>query len=301
MRGTSPEPPFRPWPIEPHLLGPSDQNLTPTDIAAFRKLIYGHFQTQGRRLPWRETRDPYAIVVSELMLQQTGVERVLGKYGEFLERFPDFGSLARATVAEVLTVWQGLGYNRRALHLLRLAQAVVTRHAGRLPNSEAALRDLPGIGPATAGAVAAFAFSQPAIFIETNIRRVFLHIFFPDVLKVPDRRIVPLVAQTLDATRPRRWYYALMDYGAWLKRAVSNPNRHSAHYARPSRFTGSDRQVRGAILRYLLEKGAASVPELAQALAEPLLRVEGITAHLREEGFLEPDGGRVRLAGRRMV
>lgn len=130
---------------------PACPRLTPQEVAAFREEIYQHYQQHGRRLPWRETRDPYAILVSEIMLQQTGVERVLGKYREFLERFPDWEALAQASGAEILAVWQGLGYNRRVLALARVARAVREEHGGRLPEEETELRRLPGVGPATAG------------------------------------------------------------------------------------------------------------------------------------------------------
>ena len=180
--------------------------LSAREIARFRTRIYRHYQTHGRSLPWRETRDPYAILVSEVMLQQTQVARVLGKYGEFLARFPDFAHLAAAPLPEVLAAWQGLGYNRRALALKHLAVKVMAEHGGRLPRSEAALRRLPGIGPGTAGAVLAFAFEEPAVFIETNIRRVFLHCFFPGQEGVRDRHLLPYVAATLDRRRVRPWY-----------------------------------------------------------------------------------------------
>ncbi len=270
--------------------------LTAPEIADFRALILRHFRQHGRRLPWRETRDPYAILVSEVMLQQTGVERVAAKYGAFLERFPDIAALALANLAEVLALWQGLGYNRRALHLLRLAREVVTNHGGRLPESETALQSLPGIGPATAGALAAFAFGRPAVFLETNIRRVFLHFFYPDQRRIADRRLLPLVAQTLDRREPRCWYYALMDYGAWLKTAVPNPNRNSAHYSRQSRFEGSDRQLRGLILRTLVSRRTVPLAALArtEGLTDP--RLPQIIRQLAQEGFLELEGGDVTLA-----
>lgn len=172
--------------------GPSRAGvLSRGQVKKFQAEIYRHYQTHKRAMPWRQTRNPYHILVSEIMLQQTQVERVLGKFGSFLERFPDVASLARAPWPEVLAVWQGLGYNRRALALKRLAQRVVEDWEGELPRSTEGLRSLPGIGPATAGALQAFAFEQPVTFIETNIRRVFLHFFFPGQEGVPDREILP--------------------------------------------------------------------------------------------------------------
>jgi len=249
-------------------------------------------------MPWRQTRDPYKILVSEIMLQQTQVERVLNKYGEFLTRFPHFESLARALWPEVLAAWQGLGYNRRALALKRLAQAVMVEWDGRLPDNEEDLRSLPGIGPATAGAILAFAFQQPVAFIETNIRRVFLHFFFAAQTGVNDREILPLVAETLDREGVRDWYYALMDYGAGLKRLAPNPNRRSAHYTRQSPFNGSNREVRSLILKILLTKPAHSLEELARSIGKSKPRTRTALDQLLAEGFVIREGTRLRLASR---
>ncbi len=275
---------------------PLSGRLTPAAVARFRAVIYAHYHQQGRRFPWRETRDPYAILVSEFMLQQTQVERVLSKYPAFLAEFPDFPALARAPLRQVLAAWQGLGYNRRALALQACAGQVVTRFAGRLPEAPEVLATLPGIGPATAGAVSAFAFENPAVFIETNIRRVFLHFFFPGAEAVPDREILPLVAQTLDRSRVRAWYYALMDYGVRLKKMGLNPNRRSAHYTRQAPFAGSDRQVRGAILRALLAQADLTLAGLAGVVGQDRERTARLAEELRREGFLRQEGERWCIA-----
>lgn len=272
------------------------KKLSAKAIDAFRRTIYRHFREHGRRLPWRETRDPYRILVSEIMLQQTQVDRVLQKYEGFIDRFPDFYTLAEAPLPEVLAAWQGLGYNRRALALKRLAEKVASEFGGRLPEAPEALAALPGIGLATAGALAAFAFNRPAVFIETNIRRVFLHLFFPQQDGVRDREVLPLVEQTLDRQDPRRWYYGLMDYGVRLKKAVANPNRRSAHYSRQSPFANSDRQVRGLILRTLLEHSALTERELAQGVGQSRGRVRPILEQLAAEGFLDRRGESYRIA-----
>jgi A/G-specific adenine glycosylase len=264
--------------------------LTSRATAKFRKTIYQHFREYGRRLPWRETNDPYDILISEIMLQQTQVERVLQKYQGFLDRFPDFGALAEAPFPEILAAWQGLGYNRRALALKRLAQRVAAEFGGRLPASQEILGTLPGIGPATAGALAAFAFNQPAVFIETNIRRVFLHFFFPAQAGITDREILPLVENTLDKDQSRVWYYALMDYGVMLKKIAPNPNRRSAHYARQAAFANSDRQVRGLILRILLKHPSLNLQELAHKAGQSRERTGVIVAQLEQEGFLAKKG-----------
>jgi A/G-specific adenine glycosylase len=220
------------------------------------------------------------------MLQQTGTERVLGKYGPFLAAFPDPGALSRARVSEVLGLWKGLGYNRRALYLWKAAAMIQEAHAGRVPRSAEALTALPGVGEATACAVLTFAFGLPSAFIETNIRRVFLHSFFPGASAVRDSEILPLVEKTMDREDPREWFYALMDYGAMLKTTLPNPNRRSAHYQRQAAFEGSVRQMRGRILGLLLKKGRASLDEIcADMQRDPAAGLPVLEA-MRREGFL---------------
>ena len=260
--------------------------LSPREIRLFRQRIYAHYRTNGRALPWRRTHDPYKILVSELMLQQTQVKRVGEKYKKFLLRFPAIESLAHAPLHAVLEQWQGLGYNRRALALKRLANIIVDHYRGRIPRTIDALKALPGVGAATAGAVAAFAFDKPVVFIETNIRSVFIHFFFQDGKSVKDSEILPLLAQTLDVKRPRDWYYALMDYGAMLKERQTNPNRRSAHYTKQSPFEGSLRQVRGMILRTLVKQPAISEPALVKAINRDAVMVRQALKQLRTEGFI---------------
>ena len=219
------------------------------DIAAFRRTILGYYRAHGRKLPWRETSDPYRIFVSEIMLQQTQVERVLKKYPPFIEAFPDFQALAAAPLSRILALWQGLGYNRRAVQLKRCAVQVVEAHGGRLPDSPDALYALPGVGKATAGAVAAFAFNRPVAFVETNIRRVFLHFFFPWRSGVADAEILPIAERALERRDPRTWHYALMDYGVMLKKSLGNANVRSSHYKKQPPFEGSSRQIRGMVLK----------------------------------------------------
>ncbi len=259
-------------------------------LRAFRAAVRSWYRLHGRDLPWRQTSDPYAILVSEFMLQQTQVERVRGSYPVFLRAFQDFAALAAAPQREVLAAWSGLGYNRRALNLQRTARRVVDEFGGKLPADPEVLATLPGIGPATAGAVAAFAFGRPVAFIETNIRTVFLHLFFPKRDGVRDAEILPLVAATLDRRDPRTWYYALMDYGVMLKREAGAGNARSAHHARQSPFEGSDRQVRGAILKTLLKRGSLTLPALAKALGRDEPTVRRILVGLAAEGFIRRRG-----------
>ena len=239
----------------------------------------------GRQMPWRHIDDPYRIAVSEIMLQQTQVDRVRVKYAQFLERFPTLESLAAAPLADVLRVWQGLGYNRRAKFLKSMAQIIVSTYGGDFPRDPSVLKTLPGIGPGTAGSISAFAFNAPSVFIETNIRRVFIHFFFSNQAKVADKDILPLVARTVDVRRAREWYYALMDYGTLLAKTQINPNRRSKHYARQSRFEGSDRQVRGKILKELLS-GPAPRAALAQSIRESRTRIDPIVDRLIAESFI---------------
>jgi A/G-specific adenine glycosylase len=262
------------------------QELKPTEVEEFRQTIYQYYADHRREMPWRVSRDPYHIVVSEIMLQQTQVGRVLSKYEQFISTFPDFDSVSKAPLQEILNVWQGLGYNRRALALQKICQMVVTEYGGELPNCVETLQTFPGIGPATAGAICAFAFNQPTVFIETNIRRVFIHFFFPKKNGVKDKEILPLVERTLDTRSPRRWYHALMDYGAMLKNEEHNPNRRSAHYNRQPPFRGSDREIRGLILKTLLKKPDLTEAELVRLVDKSPERVRPIIAQLIIEGFI---------------
>jgi A/G-specific adenine glycosylase len=265
-------------------------------MAELRKTVREYYEQYGRVLPWRETDDPYRILVSEIMLQQTQVERVTLKYGHFLDRFPDFAALAGADLRDLLTAWQGLGYNRRALALQQTAQLILNRFQGNLPDSAEALVTLPGIGPATAGALLAFVFQQPVVFIETNIRRVFIHRFFPDRDAVKDSEILPLVEKALDRYRVRAWYYALMDYGTMLKGKEPNPNRRSAHYQRQSTFEGSNRQIRGLILKALIERPHMTQAEVAACVDRSPERVGRVVKDLVREGFLVRIGSKLSIA-----
>lgn len=268
------------------------EGLSPAVVARFRRLVRAVYSRSGREFPWRETRDPYRITVSEFMLQQTQVERVLPKYTAFIQAFPDIQALAEAPLHEVLRHWQGLGYNRRAGALHRTAMVLCRRHGGVIPADEELLLSLPGIGPSTAGAVCAFAYGIPAVFIETNIRRVFIHAFFKEREDVRDREILPLVARTLDRRDPGNWYYGLMDFGSLLAAGRQNPNLRSFHYQRQSPFEGSDRQMRGALLRSLIKGGEKNVRELARETGAGAERVRFIVAALVADGLVRKKNGR---------
>lgn len=262
----------------------------PDVVGAFNSMIRDFYTKNRRPMPWRDEITPYRVVVLEVMLQQTQVSRVLKKFPEFIEQFPDFRSLADASLEEILRVWQGLGYNRRAKYLQGIAREVVGRFGGVLPRDPTDLVTLPGIGKATAGSVAAFAFNQPALFIETNIRRVFLHHLFQDRTDVPDSEILPVVARMMDRENPREWYYALMDYGTYLSGHVPNPNRRSLHYSVQSPFSGSDREIRGRILKILLEEGPVRRTGLSDGVLVEPGRLEKILNDMVGEKLLELDG-----------
>ena len=259
-----------------------------------RERVYAYYEQHGRDLPWRKTSDPYHIVVAEVMLQQTQVDRVVSKYVSFLQQFPDFASLASASSSDVLREWQGLGYNRRALSLQRTAQEVVESHHGVLPRDKATLMKLPGLGSYTASAIRAFAFDQPDAFIETNIRAVFIHLFFPNQDRVSDSEIMPLVETAVDRENPRRWYQALMDYGVMLKRQ-DNASRRSAHYRPQSGFEGSRRQARGEILRVLLSRGGICADDLQSDIEGWDARFDDALKAMVQEGVVKERGGNYGL------
>ncbi len=267
--------------------------LTKASVKNFRKQILASYRTHGRKMPWRETTDPYRILVSEIMLQQTQVARVTEKYKQFVKAFPGFKALDRAPLAAVYKEWQGLGYNRRAVALKRIAHIVVNDHKGALPRTHEKLCALPGIGKATASSIMAFAFNSPAVFVETNIRTVFIHFFFKAKKSVPDKDILPLVEKTVSRTNPRKWYWALMDYGAMLKKSGTVENSRSTHYVKQSRFEGSKRQVRGKILKLVAERDSAHQREITDDINDK--RVSGIIDDLVREGFLERLRGRIRI------
>jgi A/G-specific adenine glycosylase len=264
-------------------------------IPAFRKMVLAHYKQNGREMAWRNTTDPYRILVSEIMLQQTQVERVTNKFPEFIRTFPDFASLAASPLATVLTVWQGMGYNRRAIALQKCATRVMNEYSGILPADVDILATFPGIGKATASSIAAFAFNQPVVFIETNIRRVFIHFFFVSTDEVSDAEILPLVKKTLYRRNPRVWYWALMDLGTALKKEVPNPNRRSVHYTKQAPFEGSDRHIRGTILKILLQNRFLEEEEILSRIAEDPQRVKKILWDLEKEGFIKRTKNRFLL------
>jgi A/G-specific adenine glycosylase len=271
--------------------------LCPKEISIFRRKVYRYSKLYGRStLPWRKDYDPYHILVSEIMLQQTPVDRVIGKFSAFIGHFPDIKSLAGSPLNEVLVLWQGLGYNRRAAALRETAKIIVRDFDCIVPNSPEKLRMLPGIGPATAASIAAFAYNQPIAFLETNIRTVFIHHFFSGSDAVGDDEILPLAEATLDRRNPRRWYGALMDYGSALKKTVGNLSRNSIVYKKQTPFIGSPRQVRGALLRWLINNKEGTAGKIARDLEKKRTAVAALLDKLAEEGLLKKEGQHYRIA-----
>jgi len=269
--------------------------LSTSQKQLFLETLWKQYAALGRDdLPWRQSEqdgsfDPYKVMVSELMLQQTQVGRVVLKYEAFLGRFPDAKTLAAVELGAVLTQWQGLGYNRRAKFLWQAARSIAETG---FPQNIPELVALPGIGKNTAGAILAYVFNQPVVFIETNIRTVYLHHFFADAAEVPDAAIEAILAETLDREQPREFYWALMDYGSWLKTQVRN-NSQSKHYAKQSKFEGSRRQVRGKIIKLLAEKPRTK-SELRQEIDDE--RITVVLGELTTEGLISSKGQNYTLA-----
>lgn len=274
--------------------------LDKNGIQEFQQEIYSHYTRHKRILPWRPPTlklrrdgsvDPYRIVVSEIMLQQTQVPRVGYKYDEFIKTFPTWQSLAYAKTSDVLRVWKGLGYNRRGLYLRQTAQKVVEEFNGKFPQDEEILVKFPGIGKATASSIKAFAFNLPTVFIETNIRTVFIYFFFKDKDQIHDDEILPLIDETLDRKNPREWYYALMDYGFFLKSSgYRSINTKSKHYTKQSTFEGSTRQLRSKVISFVLEKKEVTEDHLYDKFKHEKGRLAPILKDLIKEGFLIKQG-----------
>ncbi|MDR2068244.1 MAG: A/G-specific adenine glycosylase [Spirochaetaceae bacterium] len=234
-------------------------------ISEFKEIIYSYFEEKGRAFPWREDPRPWGVVVSEFMLQQTQTERVIPYWERWMRLWPSPKDLAKVSLEYALREWNGLGYNRRGRFLIECARLITRKYNGKVPETPATLLSLPGIGAYTAGAIACFGYNYPSVFIETNIRASVIHFFFQNREAVNDREIFPILQEALDHDNPRRWYWALMDYGAALKKLTVNPSRRSAHYTKQSPFEGSFRQQRGRIIRTLIFQGPATVPELQKS------------------------------------
>lgn len=272
-------------------------------LEEFVSLVRREGERLYRALPWRNIDNPYHVLVSEVMLQQTQVGRVEKYWTRFIGLFPSLDALASAETSLVLEQWQGLGYNRRALALKKTAEICSASYDGELPQTLDKLLAMPGIGQATAAGVMSFAYNEPSVYLETNVRTVFIHELFSDCESVSDSQIVPLVEATCPQHNPRAWYYALLDYGSFLKREFANPSRKSAHHSRQSKFEGSRRQKRAEMLRVVLAEPGIRTANLYDRLdeferesgREPEERdvLEQVLSDLLKEGFFRQEGDKL--------
>ena len=248
----------------------------------FQTFVLDWYEKCGRHdLPWRQNHNPYKILVSELMLQQTQVQRVIPKYEAFIKKYPTTKKLAQASLGDVLRMWQGLGYNRRAKFLLECAQVITNERDGVFPVDYSELIKLPGIGPYTASAICAFAYNQPVELIETNVRQVYIHHFFKRAQEVTDKEVLEKVLRTVPVDNSRQWYAALMDYGTYLKSLYGNNTNVVRGYKKQSTFKGSNREVRAAIVRVLIEQ-----PLTKDELCRELVRYDQAKVEPQLEGLL---------------
>ena len=264
--------------------------------STFQNKILERGKKLYRSFPWRDTKDAYEILISEVMLQQTQVKRVLNYWQSWLQKFPSVQNLAAAPLSYVLEAWQGLGYNRRAINLHICANIICEEHGGCIPTDSKALLALPGIGAATAAGVRVFAFSIPDIYIETNVRTVIIHEFFADENNVSDKKIASVLAKLCPKDETcREFYYALLDIGADLKAQGIKSARRAKAYTKQAKFEGSHRQKRSFLLRCVLD-GISDVEELTVCLndeeqkakrsALSMSEVKNILLELQKEGFI---------------
>jgi A/G-specific adenine glycosylase len=272
----------------------------------FRAEVYLYYRQFARKFPWRENIAPWGILVSEFMLQQTQTERVVPFFQKWMRRWPSPEALNGASLEEALAEWVGLGYNRRCRFLKECARIITTGYGGQVPSEPELLRSLPGIGAYTAGAIACFAYNYPAVFIETNIRSAVIHFFFDDtggtarnapekIKKVSDAEIFPILEAALDRENPRLWHWALMDYGANLKKLRVNPNRRSAGYSKQSRFDGSLRQIRGRVVRMLSTEGASTIEALSNRTGVKEQELYNALEGLQKDAMVSENSGIYRI------
>jgi A/G-specific adenine glycosylase len=274
-------------------------------VSEFMTIVWEYYRASGRSMPWRNPEtdgsfDPYKIMVSEIMLQQTQVPRVIDKFNQCIRSFPNVASLADASLGDILRVWQGLGYNRRAKYVHQAAQKIMTDFGGVFPTDIPSLTSLPGVGINTAGAIMTYAYNKPVIFIETNIRTVLIHHFFADQEVVSDAQMIPILRECVGSLEGessthsyREWYWAMMDYGAYLKRTVGNKSRSSSIYTKQSTFSGSRRQVRGSVLRILAEK-PVTIKELLRLIDDE--RLASVLDDLEAERMIKQEDNCYSLA-----
>lgn len=262
-----------------------------SEISKFKNIVWDYYKQNNRSMPWRVDTNFYYVMVSEIMLQQTQVSRVLQKFHSFIRRFPDIESLAKADLSDVLEEWMGLGYNRRAKFLKQAAQIIVERFNGIFPATLDQWMALPGFGRNTASAVLVYSRNIPLVFVETNIRTVFIHHFFAGRELVSDKEIEILMNETLDMNNPREWYWALMDYGTFLKKEFGNVSRKSSSYSKQSKFEGSFRQKRAAVLRFIVITRLVTKEEIIENLKLSSEIFEKVMQSLRDDALIDFKNG----------
>ena len=255
-------------------------------IVSFQHKIFSWWTTHKRDLPWRHTRDPYRIMISEVMLQQTQVLRVLPKYREFIERFPTVVDLAKATSADVLRIWKGMGYNRRALYLHRTAKIICDQYNGHFPINYELLTTLPGLGTYTARAILVFAFKQEVPLVDTNIRQIITHFFFNDQPQ-KESVIEEVARQLVPSGKSWEWHQALMDYGALRLARARSGSLIKASRRTSVPFKDSNRFFRGRIIDRLRE-GDIRESKLASEFKKKYGKSDDFLKSILQE--LEADG-----------
>jgi A/G-specific adenine glycosylase len=263
-----------------------------TESEEFIARVWSYYRAHQRQLPWRGINKcslrvrGYRVVVSELMLQQTQVTRVVDKYNLWMQQWPTIDSFISASFVDVLSAWSGLGYNRRAKYIFDSLHTIHDMFKGIVPADTTTLTKLPGIGINTAGAIVVYTYNLPVVFIETNIRTVFLHEWYQQATtKVPDSLLLEKVADTIDVDNPRAWYYALMDYGTFIKRLHGSQLSKSASYKKQPMFKGSKREVRGRVVALLLRNSVMTLNELAANI--PDRRLSNVLNELQKDGLLK--------------
>ncbi len=268
--------------------------MTETKIREFRKLIFSWWKKHKRDLPWRHTRNPYKILVSEIMLQQTQVDRVIPKYSEFIQKYPTIYSLARSPIADIIRSWKGLGYNRRSIYLHKTAQEIVLKYYGVFPKDEHILRSLPGIGPYTSRAIMIFSYNADVAAVDINIRKILTHYFFRGI--VQKESVIQQTAQhILPQGKSWQWHQALMDYGA-----LELPKLNMKNMIRKNRipFKNTDRYVRGRIIDLLREcdwQEDQFIGEIVSRYKIDALRIRDNLSRLVTEHMIKISGTTISL------
>jgi len=261
----------------------------------FREIVLNNYRQAGRKFPWRGA-DPWGVTVSEYMLQQTQVERVIPYWEKWMSLWPQPRDLAKASLEDAMRAWSGLGYNKRCYNLKCGAAVIDKDFDGKVPDTPKTLLNLPGVGPYMSGAIACFAYNYPVVFIETNIRSAVIHCFFPDRDDVKDSEIIPILEDLLDRDDARTWHYALMDYGASIKKTTENPGRRSAHYVKQSSFVGSFRQARGKVIQALVSMGPGNAEEIGLASGLDGEKLYRVLEKLKTESMVAEEKGIYRIS-----